>query len=304
MIMADHCRTVSLIPEPRQRGHPGYDQCSVQVLANGFQSGGSMIKQRLEEKFAQIQAQRREAHAVRREAEQKRRNQQTDQQILLLMQTDERLASLLTQAADSMCALLPSSPDLPGDDLLPSGASRGAKAFENRAQQWFSLLSEVQYSLRTAVRHLRDAQLAPLTAPVGPEARQLGRAGSIGRGHSMSLLDAFVDMSGIDGKTFKLPPATSSPDSISTTRVPLTPLPESQLSLQALRERERNWKELSRSLEEVTLSSAKGARSGSGSTSALLSPSAASDLAVIDAIVKGETDKLLIDALVNTNSLV
>lgn len=230
-------------------------------------------QQQIERKFAKIKALRREAYAVRRDSEQKQRNKETDQQILLLMQTDERLASLLSEAADSMRALLPASDQ-------EAGPSHGAKAFESKAQQWFSVLNEVQYSLRTAVRHLRDSQLAPLTAPCGPEARQSGLAGSAGQGHSISLFEAFVDMSSAE--------ATAS--NVSSSISPLNSFSEAQLSLPALRERDRNWKELSRSLEEIVKT-----YTHSGSSKP--------DISALSALVKQiSSDKVLLEALLNTTS--
>lgn len=232
-------------------------------------------EQQIELKFAKIKALRREAHAVRRDAEQKRRNKETDQQILLLMQTDERLALLLSEAADSLRSLLPAR----ANEEVES--SHGAKAFEVKAQQWFSILNEVQYSLRTAVRYLRDSQLAPLTAPCGPEARQSGLAGSAGQGHSISLLEAFVDMSSTDENAVRTPSSTS----------PLITLPESQLSLPALRERDRNWKELSRSLEEIVETySNKGSQARDDST--------------LNGLANGSgSDRLLLEALFNITGL-
>lgn len=246
----------------------------------------------MEKKFAQIRQQRQEARNVLREAKQRTRNQQTDQQILLLMQADERLASLLSQAADSMRALLPVTPpaidtvQLSSASSSSSSSSHGAKAFEDRAQQWFSILNEVQYSLRSAVRYLRDAQLSPLTPSAAPDARQTGKAGSAGRGHNLSLLEAFVDLSALDGPTFKLPPATNTPATA------LSSLPEASLSLQALRERDRNWKALSGSLQQIHQSMAE---------SATKSPV---ELSLLESIRNGcSSDRVLIDALVNTNNM-
>lgn len=246
----------------------------------------------LEGKFAQIREQRQEARNVLREAKQRTCNQQTDQQILLLMQADERLALLLSQAADSMRALLPVTP--PAVDAVQSASdsttpTHGAKAFEDKAQQWFSVLNEVQYSLRSAVRYLRNAQLSPLTPPAAPEARLSGKAGSAGRGHSLSLLDAFADLSGVDGTTFKLPPV---PETASTVPAPLSTLPEANLSLQALRERQRNWKALSGSLQQIH---------DSLTDTAVKTPV---ELSLLETIRNGcSSDKVLIDALVNTNSM-
>jgi hypothetical protein len=202
------------------------------------------------------------------------------------MQTDERLALLLSQAAESMCALLPTDSQAADADASTSASdpSWGARAFESRAQQWFAILNEVQYSLRTAVRHLRDAQLAPLTPPVGPEARQSGRAGSATRGHQISLLEAFVDISGTDGATFKIPTSA-------TAARPLTSIPNSSLSLQALRERDHNWKQISQSLEEICKSR--------------LQKSAQPDQAdLLQGSHEGkDTDQMLLDALLNVAGL-
>jgi len=269
----------------------------------------------MEKKFAQIRAQRQDAQNVLREAKQRTRNQQTDQQILLLMQADERLASLLSQAADSMRALLPVTP--PAVDtvqLTPTApetdaeaqASKGAKAFETRAQQWFSILNEVQYSLRSAVRYLRDAQLSPLTAPATASARTTGKAGSTARGHSLSLLEAFVDLSGLDGTTFKLPPANpSSFSSRSPTRgsnTPMQGLPESNLSLQALRERERNWKALSGSLQQIKQSTKENPANGGAGKAGAAAPL---EVSLLESIRNGgcSSDRILLDALVNTGNM-
>lgn len=231
----------------------------------------------MQPKFDQIARQRREARTVLRAAQHRARNTETDQQILLLMQADERLASLLSQAADSMCALLPvDSPSVPKE------GGGGAKAFEEKAQQWFLILNEVQYSLRSAVRFLREAQLSPLTPPAQPEARSTGRAGSAARGHSLSLLEAFVDLGGLEGTTFKLPPADGAAASPAN-------LPEANLSLQALRERHRNWKALSGSLQQI-----------SQQQKAQASP----ELSLLESIRNGcSSDRILIDALVNTNGM-
>lgn len=230
----------------------------------------------IDRKFAQIKALRRQAHATRLDAEQKQRNQETDQQILLLMQTDERLASLLSEAAASMRALLPGAVE---DQI--SGVTQGAKIFEAKAQQWFAALNEVQYSLRSAVRQLRDSQLAPLTTPCGPEARLSGLAGSAGQGQSVSLLETFVDLSSTDdgpqGKT-------------ALTLNPLSTLPETRLSLQALREHDRNWKELSRSLQELVQTYP---------TSAVQSD----HITLANALTDGtDSSKLLLEALFNLKS--
>ncbi|TKY86504.1 hypothetical protein EX895_004653 [Sporisorium graminicola] len=254
----------------------------------------------LEGKFAQIRQQRQEARTVLREAKQRTRNQQTDQQILLLMQADERLAALLSQAADSMRALLPvnqttlaSYTDDVGAAVTNSGhststSSHGPKAFEEKAQQWFSILNEVQYSLRSAVRFLREAQLAPLTPPAAPEARSTGRAGSASRGHNLSLLEAFVDIGSLEGTTFKLPPA----DPTAPTSSPFSNLPESNLSLQALRERHHNWQALSSSLQQINQSMTEN-KTGN------FTPSP--ELSLLESIKNGcSSDRILLDALVNT----
>ncbi|CBQ72457.1 conserved hypothetical protein [Sporisorium reilianum SRZ2] len=252
----------------------------------------------MEGKFAQIKKQRQEARTVLREAKQRTRNQQTDQQILLLMQTDERLAALLSQAADSMRALLPvnqtalasytddaGGPTTTASSSSTSAASHGAKAFEEKAQQWFLILNEVQYSLRSAVRFLREAQLAPLALPAAPEARSSGRAGSASRGHNLSLLEAFVDLGSLEGTTFKLPPA----DGVAP-KSALSSLPEAGLSLQALRERHRNWKALSSSLQQVKQSMAEGR--------------ASPELSLLESIRNGcSSDRILLDALVSSNSV-
>ncbi|SPO48995.1 uncharacterized protein PSANT_06686 [Moesziomyces antarcticus] len=267
----------------------------------------------MEKKFAQIREQRREAHHVLREAKQRTRNQQTDQQILMLMQTDERLASLLSQAADSMRALLPVKPpspdtvrlapsdstsDAPASSSSTSEPTHGARAFESKAQQWFSILNEVQYSLRSAVRYLRDSNLAPLTPPAGAEARLSGNAGSAARAHNLSLLDAFVDLAGIDGPTFKLPPAAPA----STSSGSASPLSEPVLSVHALRERDRNWKALSSSLQHMHDQSKLAAAQSPAHTAARASPSV--ELSLLDSIRNGcSSDRILIDALVNTNSM-
>jgi len=220
------------------------------------------------------------------------------------MQADERLAALLSQAADSMRALLPVTPPASPDTFrLGSGSTeaaapaRGAKAFEDKAQQWFTILNEVQYTLRSAVRYLRDAQLNPLTAPVGAEARQTGRAGSMSRGHSLSLLDAFAGLSGVDGPTFKLPPVNSS-----SPPTPRSSLPEASLSLQALRERERNWKALSGSLQQIyQYTDANSKAKPEGSASPQTPPP---ELSLLESIRNGcSSDRILIDALVNTNNM-
>ncbi|CCF48510.1 hypothetical protein NDA14_004004 [Ustilago hordei] len=266
----------------------------------------------MEKKFAQIRAQRQDAQNVLHEAKQRTRNQQTDQQILLLMQADERLASLLPQAADSMRALLrvtPSALDAvqltaaePETDAEPA---KGAKAFEQRAQQWFSILNEVQYSLRSAVRYLRDAQLSPLTAPATASARTTGKAGSTARGHNLSLLDAFVDLSGLDGTTFKLPPAnpssSSSRSSTMGSNAPLEGLPESNLSLQALRERERNWKALSGSLQQIKQST----KENPGSPNASKVLATPFEVPLLESIRNAgcSSDRILLDALVNTGNM-
>ncbi|GAC71578.1 hypothetical protein PANT_4c00011 [Moesziomyces antarcticus T-34] len=164
----------------------------------------------MEQKFAQIREQRREAHHVLREAKQRTRNQQTDQQILMLMQTDERLASLLSQAADSMRALLPVKPPSPDTvRLAPSDATsasassssaseptKGAKAFEVKAQQWFSILNEVQYSLRSApagsssglfdLDWHEPSAAAAATSPTSPT----GSSGARAKNDIMSLFSA------------------------------------------------------------------------------------------------------------------
>lgn len=266
----------------------------------------------MEQKFAQIREQRREAHHVLREAKQRTRNQQTDQQILMLMQTDERLASLLSQAADSMRALLPVKPPSPDTvRLAPSDATsasassssaseptHGAKAFEVKAQQWFSILNEVQYSLRSAVRYLRDSNLAPLTPPAGAEARLSGNAGSAARAHNLSLLDAFVDLAGIDGPTFKLPPVAPA----STSSGSASPLSEPVLSVHALRERDRNWKALSSSLQHMHNQSNLATAPSPAHTAPRASPSI--ELSLLESIRNGcSSDRILIDALVNTNSM-
>ncbi|KAJ9476316.1 Mediator of RNA polymerase II transcription subunit 11 [Pseudozyma hubeiensis] len=259
----------------------------------------------MEKKFAQIKQQRQDARNVLREAKQRTRNQQTDQQILLLMQADERLAALLAQAADSMRALLPpvaaTDADAGAAATDNSSAQHGAKAFEDKAQQWFTILNEVQYSLRSAVRYLRQAQLSPLTPPVGPDARSTGRAGSAGRGHNLSLLEVFSDIGGLHGgTTFKLPPldnsASSSSGPSSRSSSFSTALPESSLSLQALRERERNWKALSGSLQQIHQSMTDTSVDGTSK----LSP----ELSLLESIRNGcSSDRILIDALVNTNNM-
>ncbi|SPO26049.1 uncharacterized protein UTRI_02323 [Ustilago trichophora] len=253
----------------------------------------------MEKKFDQIRQQRQEAHNVLRQAKQRTRNQQTDQQILLLMQADERLAALLSQAADSMRALLPVTPPAVETPQFASGSasaspSHGAKAFEDRAQQWFSILNEVQYSLRSAVRYLRDAQLSPLTPPAAPDARQTGKAGSAARGHNLSLLEAFVDLSGLDGTTFELPPTSSTPAS-TTPSLLSGGLPEASLSLQALRERQRNWKALSGSLHQMHQSMM------ATTTDPTHGPI---ELSLLESIRNGcSSDRVLIDALVNTDNM-
>ncbi|GAC94962.1 potential regulator of salt tolerance [Pseudozyma hubeiensis SY62] len=258
----------------------------------------------MEKKFAQIKQQRQDARNVLREAKQRTRNRQTDQQILLLMQADERLAALLAQAADSMRALLPPVAATEADAAAvatDTSAQHGAKAFEDKAQQWFSILNEVQYSLRSAVRYLRQAQLSPLTPPVGPDARSLGRAGSAGRGHNLSLLEVFSDIGGLHGgTTFKLPPldhsASSSSGASSRSSSFSTVLPESSLSLQALRERESNWKALSGSLQQIHQSMTDASVDGTSK----LSP----ELSLLESIRNGcSSDRILIDALVNTNHM-
>lgn len=258
----------------------------------------------MEEKFAQIKQQRQDARTVLHEAKQRTRNQQTDQQILLLMQADERLAALLSQAADSMRALLPpvahtdpsvTTPASPAADSTPA---HGAKAFEDKAQQWFSILNEVQYSLRSVVRYLRQAQLSPITPPVGPDARLSGRAGSAGRGHNLSLLEAFTDIAGLPGgTTFKLQPLhTTTPSAPSASSSLSTILPESNLSLQALRERQSNWKTLSGSLHQIHQSMIDSTADGSFKTSP--------ELSLLENIKNGcSCDRILIDALVNTNNV-
>ncbi|EPQ29404.1 uncharacterized protein PFL1_03159 [Pseudozyma flocculosa PF-1] len=268
-----------------------------------------MQKQRIEDKFNQVQKDRRAAHALRVELEQKRSNTKTDEQIMLLMQTDERLAVLLSQAAESMCALLPPGSETLGEPSTSSSAlpAHGAKAFEIRAQNWFTILNEVQFTMRSAMRHLREAQLAPLSLPVGSEARATGLAGSAGQGHSLSLMDAFVDMSGSDGATFRLPPAPSH-----DVRRAMLPALEKSLSIHALREKDRNWKNLSQSLEEVekslgsTVSEPTAAPAADSSPSRSASPAKAmfDEPAMVEALRRGaKTDKLLLQALLNANGL-
>lgn len=263
----------------------------------------------VEKKFAQIRAQRQDAQNVLREAKQRTRNQQTDQQILLLMQADERLASLLSQAADSMRALLPVTPPAVDTVQLTPAAPEtdtepgtGAKAFEQRAQQWFSILNEVQYSLRSAVRYLQDAQLSPLTAPATASARTTGKAGSTARGHNLSLLEAFVDLSGLDGTTFKLPPANPSTPSTRGGNTPLEGLPESNLSLQALREREKNWKALSGSLQQIKQSMKENPADGGAVRGGNAAPL---EVSLLESIRNGgcSSDRILLDALVNTGNM-
>lgn len=257
----------------------------------------------MEQKFAQIKEQRQDARNVLREAKQRTRNQQTDQQILLLVQADERLAALLSQAADSMRALLPVTPPASPDTVplapidIDASSKRGAKAFEEKAQQWFSILNEVQYSLRSAVRYLREAQLSPLTPPAGVDARARGRAGSTSRGHNLSLLEVFADISGLEGATFKLPPADTRSSSSSSTRATtptsMTFPPEASLSLQALRERQRNWKALSSSLQQIH-------HSMNDTTSKTPTP----ELSLLENIKSGcSSDRILIDALINGNGM-
>ncbi|KAN0064665.1 hypothetical protein ACQY0O_002295 [Thecaphora frezii] len=270
-----------------------------------------MQKQRIESKFSQVRRDRKAAHALRLELEQTRTNKKTDEQIMLLMQADERLAVLLSQAAESMCALLPPNMAVEGE-AGPSSSSAtdapayGAKAFEIRAQGWFAILNEVQYTLRSAMRHLREAQLAPLTAPVGPEARSTGLAGSADQGHSLSLMDAFVDMSGSDGATFKLPPMPRD-----SPRRSVLPALDKALSIHALREKDRNWKNLSQSLQEVKQSLDDGSPHSGAAASSPASArqpeqakTASQDEAIVDALRQGaNTDKLLLQALLNASGL-
>ncbi|PWN47673.1 hypothetical protein IE53DRAFT_236112 [Violaceomyces palustris] len=261
-------------------------------------------KRRIEEKFAQVQRDRNDARAVRREMQRKERNEKADEQIMLLMQCDERLASLLSQAAESMIALLPPSvtSDLNSDLINKAEPSYGAKAFEARAQRWFAILNDVQLVLRSAVRHLRDSHLTPLSVPVGPQSRNSGLAGSANKGHTLSLLNAFVDgpefkcgdlagsapVESASGTNLESRSSGSSGPSSSFDKL------DSSLSLSALRAKNRNWKELANSLESLSASMATEQRPDAA-------PSYGGSTLDVKSMLEGagNSDKLLIEALVN-----
>ncbi|KDN51420.1 hypothetical protein K437DRAFT_51346 [Tilletiaria anomala UBC 951] len=168
----------------------------------------------------------------------KQRDAKTDRMIDRLKKGDEQLANLLSQAADSLSALLPRrhssavgiDPGLTNDpnDLDEADADE----FEKKAQDWFTGLNEVQTNMRAAVHHLRRSKLPPLTPNASSVSQASGQLGSAERGDSLRLLDQVAQG------------GSSSRDTSLSTE-------EESLSVSALRLEEQGWKGLSKALGEI-----------------------------------------------------
>ena len=89
-----------------------------------------------------------------------------------LLQCDEQLAAVLSQAAAAIRGIAPRGQESKGD-------------FEQHTRQWFATLNEIQMTLRDAAHALRQAQLPPLTSPATARARLSGEAGIAGRAHAL-----------------------------------------------------------------------------------------------------------------------
>jgi hypothetical protein len=147
------------------------------------------------------------------------------------------------------------------------------QAFETQAQEWFASLHEVQIGLRSAVNHLRKAQLPPVAYDISSESPSSGSAsmasGSASRGHALNfmttskkngetstgshLLNDFLDA--VPNGTGHGPPGFTSDFG-----------EESKLSLSTLRLQHAGWKQLGDSLQR--LADMKMAAAGFGSSDA------------------------------------
>lgn len=178
--------------------------------------------------------------------------------------------------------------------------------FESRAQDWFSTLHDVQLGLRSAAKNLRKAQLSPVASEVSSRGASSSSGpiamGSATRGHSLGLAlsedstPVSLSRRGSNSSMRTIGASTSNQSGPSTSgrgedagRISSSSLlsafvdvsagpgmlkvrhedlvDETKLSLSALRQQERGWRQLSGALASVA-SARKKSRSQGSSRSA------------------------------------
>lgn len=183
----------------------------------------------------------------------------------------QQLVALLAHAGDTLASLVP------GDGSSVPEAD--TDVFEEKAQQWFVTLNEVQTVLKTAIFQLRQANAMPLTANLSSEARASGFLGAADEApvdlallrHALTTAPAPLS----NGAT-----ATSPPDA-DLTRL-ISP-EDAVLSLNALRLEAQTWTDLAAALRDVIHLTSSGGDASDQPFSEL---------------AHAEADRRLIDALI------
>lgn len=182
--------------------------------------------------------------------------------LMSLFPSLQSIADLLSQAADCLEALVTITSNEPSK---LSANDNQKKFIEERAQDWFANLHDVQMGLRSAVKNLRKAQVSPIlhdaSSKFSSQSTFFMGNGSASRGHSLStlaqddsvkngnlspgLMKAFVDVGP------KGPEISSTPSSSSRSLQN-----EAKLSLSALRLQDAAWKQLAGSLQDLAATKA------------------------------------------------
>jgi hypothetical protein len=149
-------------------------------------------------KIDAVRAEKERLDSIKQEVMQARsRNSKVERLIRRLDDCDANISSLLSQAADCLETLV--------DTAMHSGPSSSRQlahnektlvVFENRAQEWFATLHDVQLGLRSATKNLHKARQAPLAIDVSEQGNNRisnAQLGSAGRGHSLSFSSQSID---------------------------------------------------------------------------------------------------------------
>lgn len=146
-----------------------------------------------------------------------------------------------------------------------------------------SIAQDIQVMLRSAVRHLRDSSVPPITPVAEGAGKSNFEMGSAARGDNLRSLSAFLDITPEIGVSNRDEPAKAlaqggwiepdDKDRTSSSHASTTPAPkpdqeDAELSLSALRQQYKAWSDISRALEGIVAeASTSSARDGSKDSS-------------------------------------